>query len=157
MNAAVNPITGEVEEPETIPGTDVELVPLNLAGLSEDELLALFPTPVQAAGALLYARNVARRAPGALNRYRTELRARERELTIALAVAARDLLADYPRMPMTERRDLARAESPRVKEAQEAVDDAWLLLEYARDHDRSIGRDIDILRSLNANLRGEHR
>ena len=32
-----------------------------------------------------------------------------------------------------------------------------LLLEYARDYDRSIGRDIDILRSLNANLRGEHR
>ncbi len=34
---------------------------------------------------------------------------------------------------------------------------AWLLLEYARDYDRAIGRDIDILRSLNANFRGEHR
>lgn len=29
--------------------------------------------------------------------------------------------------------------------------------EYARDYDRAIGRDIDILRSLNANFRGEHR
>lgn len=153
----VNPITGEVEEPEKIPGTDVELVPLNLAAMDEDQLLALFPTPVQAAGALMYARNVARRAPAALNEYRTQLKARERELTIAIAVAARDLLAEYPRMPMTERRDLARAEDSRVKAAQEAHDEAWLLLEYARDYDRAIGRDIDILRSLNANLRGEHR
>lgn len=153
----VNPITGEVEEVETIPGTDVELVPLNLAGMDEEQLLQLFPTPVQAAGALLYARNVARRAPAALNNYRTALKARERELTIAIAVAARDLLAEYPRMPMTERRDLARAADKRVREAQEAHDDAWLLLEYARDYDRAIGRDIDILRSLNANLRSEHR
>ena len=44
-----------------------------------------------------------------------------------------------------------------AREAQEARDTAWLLFEYARDYDRAIGRDIDILRSLNANMRGEHR
>ncbi|GAB6857317.1 hypothetical protein [Microbacterium xylanilyticum] len=147
----VDEATGVVED------APMELVPLNLSALSEDELLAMLPTPVQCAGALQYARQVAARAPKALNELRRTLAERERELTIALAKGARDLLTEYPRMPMTERRDLARAEDTRVREAQEARDEAWLLLEYARDYDRAIGRDIDILRSLNANFRGEHR
>lgn len=153
----VNPITGEVEEPEHIPGTETELVPLNLSAMSEDELIALFPTPVQAAGALMYARNVARRAPAALDTYRRKLKTAERDLTVALALGAEKILEVYPRMPMGERRDLARAIDDRVKDAQLAADTAWLEMEYARDFDRMIGRDIDILRSLNANLRGEHR
>lgn len=149
----VDESTGEVLEP----GTDVELVTLNLAGMNEAELLALFPTPVQCAGALLKARAAVTRAPAVLNEYRTALAARERDLTIALAKAARDLLADYPRMPMTERRDLARAESSAVREAQEARDTAWLLMQYAKDRKDSLFEDIGILRSLNANFRGEHR
>jgi hypothetical protein len=153
----VNPITGEVEDVETVPGTDVSLVPLNLAGLDEDAVLAMFPSPAQAAGALLYARAVARKAPAALNEYRTNLKKAEKDLAIALALGAENLLSIYPRMPMTERRDLARAIDDKVKAAEEARDTAWLLLEYARDYDRAIGRDIDILRSLNANFRGEHR
>lgn len=153
----VNPITGEVEERETFPGTDVELVPLNLATLDEDAILAMFPTPAQAAGALLYSRQVASRAPAALNAYRTALKKAEKDLTIAVALGAEKMLETYPRMAMSERRDLARALDPRVKVAEEARDTAWLLLEYARDYDRALGRDIDILRSLNANLRGEHR
>lgn len=153
----VNPITGEVEEPEHIPGTDTALVPLNLSAMSEEELLALFPSPVQAAGALMYARDVARRAPAALDRYRRKLKVAERDLKIAVALGAEKILETYPRMPMTERRDLAHATDDRVKAAQLAADTAWLEMEYARDFDRMIGRDIDILRSLNANLRGEHR
>jgi len=145
------------EETGVVEDAPMELVPLNLSALSEDELLAMLPTPVQCAGALMYARQVAERAPKALNKLRKALKDRDRELTIVLALAARDLLSAYPRMPMTERRDLARAEDSRVTDAQEARDEAWLLLEYARDYDRSIGRDIDILRSLNANFRGEHR
>lgn len=153
----VNFTTGEVEEDEDAAAAGMDLVPLNLAALSEDEILAMLPTPVQCAGALQYARQVAARAPKALNKLRTKLAERERELTIAVALGARDLLADYPRLPMSERRDIARATDKRVSEAQEARDTAWLLLEYARDFDRAIGRDIDILRSLNANFRGEHR
>lgn len=149
----VNPLTGEVEES---PGTDIDLVPLNLSGLDEDAILAMFPTPMQAAGALLYARQVAARAPAALNKYRTALKRAEKDLTIAIALGAERLLETYARMPMTERRDLARATDPRVAAAEEARDTAWLLLEYARDYDRAIGRDIDILRSLNANLRSDH-
>lgn len=154
---SVNPITGEVEDPETFPGTDIELVPLNLAQLDENAILQMFPTPAQAAGALLYSRQVASRAPAALNTYRTALKKAEKDLAIAIALGAERLLSEYPRMPMTERRDLARATDPRVKDAEAARDDAWLLLEYAKDYDRAIGRDIDILRSLNANLRTEHR
>lgn len=154
---SVHPITGEVEESGTFPGTDVELVPLNLAQLDEDAIAAMFPTPAQAAGALLYSRQVASRAPAALNSYRTALKKAEKDLAIAVALGAEKMLETYPRMAMSERRDLARALDPRVKVAEEARDTAWLLLEYARDYDRALGRDIDILRSLNANLRGEHR
>lgn len=152
-----DPITGEVIEQPTFAGTEVDLVPLNLASMSEEEIIALLPTPIQAAGALTYARRVSLRAPKALDERRRALKAAERDLTIAVALGAQTLLTEYPRMPMTERRDLARATDSRVKAAQEAADEAWLLLEYTRDHERAIARDIDILRSLNANLRAEHR
>ena len=148
----VDPVTGEVDES---PGVD--LVPLNLAGLDEAELLALFPTPVQCAGALIKARAMVARAPAVLNEYRTALAVAERDLTIAVAKGARDLLAEYPRMPMTERRDLARATDDRVLAAQEARDTAWLLLQYAKDKKDALFEDVGILRSLNANFRGEHR
>lgn len=154
---SVNPITGEVVDDDTFPGTDQALVPLNLRDLDETQLLAMFPTPTQAAGALLHARAVNLRAPAALDVYRRKLKTAERELTIALALGAENLLSTYPRMPMTERRDLARALDDRVKSAQEAVDTAWLEFEYAKDFDRMIARDIEVLRSLNANLRAEHR
>lgn len=143
--------TGEVTEDA---GTDIDLVPLNLALLDEDAIMQMFPTPAQAAGALLYSRQVAAQAPVVLNTYRTALKKADKDLALAIAVGARDLLTEYPRMPMTERRDLARATDPKVRAAEESRDTAWLLLEYARDRDRALGRDIDILRSLNANLRG---
>jgi len=60
-------------------------------------------------------------------------------------------------MPMTERRDLARAVDDRVRTAQEDRDTAWLLLRYAQDKKDALFEDIGILRSLNANFRGEHR
>lgn len=149
--------SGEVlEDAETFPGTDAHLVPLNLAGMDEDRLAALFPTPAQAAGALIMAREVSGRAPAALSRFREGLLRAENELRIAIALGAEELLTIYPRMSMTERRDLARVTNDRASKAQAARDDAWLQLEYARDFEKAIGRDIDILRSLNANLRGSH-
>lgn len=148
----VDPATGEVRDTPT-----VDLVPFNLAGLDEDELLAMFPTPVQCAGALIRARALVARAPAVLNEYRAALAIAERDLTIAVAKGARDLLSEYPRMPMTERRDLARATDQRVLAAQEARDDAWLLLQYSKDKKDALFEDVGILRSLNANFRGEHR
>lgn len=149
MSETVNPITGEVSDA-------LELVPLNLAELDEDALLALFPTPIQAAGALIHARQVSSRAPAALNAYRSALVAADRKLAVLTAVAVQGLRAEQPRAALTELRMIAAAD-PRVIEAQDARDEAWLLLEYARDYDRAIQRDIDILRSLNANLRTEHK
>ena len=70
-----NPITGEVTE-----DIGMELVPLNLAALSEDELLEMFPTPMQAMGALIHARSTNARAPHALNAYRAKLRTAENAL-----------------------------------------------------------------------------
>ena len=57
MNDHVDPWTGEIVK------SPVDLVALDLAKLNEDELIALMPTPVQAAGALLHARDAVRRAP----------------------------------------------------------------------------------------------
>lgn len=153
----VDQATGEVDDAETFPGTDSHLVPLNLRAMNEDELLALLPTPTQAAGALVMAREVNGRAPAALDRFREALLKAENELRIAIALGAEELLQIYPRLSMTERRDLARATYDRAIRAQAARDTAYLQLEYARDFEKMIGRDIDILRSLNANLRGEHR
>lgn len=144
----LNPITGEVSD-------SLELVPLNLAELDEDALRDLFPTPIQAAGALIYARSVAARAPHALNAYRSALVTADRKLMVMTAIVVKELRAEQPRAALTELRMSAAADA-RVIEAQDARDEAWLLLEYARDYDRAIQRDIDILRSLNANLRTEH-
>lgn len=143
-----NASTGEVEP--------LELVPLNLAALSEDDLLAMFPSPVQASGALLQARAVNARAPHALNEYRTALAAAERDLRIAIAKAIRDLAIEFPRSTLTERR-LVAADDERVRDAQEARDTAWLLFEFTKDYAKAIAQDIDILRSINANFREEHR
>lgn len=151
MTDEANPLTGEVQER---PGMD--LVPLDLAALSEDELLAMFPTPVQAAGALLHARHVNARAPHALNEYRTQLQKAERSLQLAIAISVRELAIEYPRATLTERRMLAVAE-PLVSNAQDARDTAWLLYEFARDYEKAIARDIEVLRSLNANFRTEHK
>lgn len=146
----VDPITGEV-----IDSPGMELVPLNLAALAEDELLALFPTPVQAAGALIRARAANARIPGALNEYRGKFRAAENAHKLALAKAVRDLAVEFPRATLTERRMLA-VEDERVKAAQDDLDTAWLLFEFARDKAKAVTEDIDILRSINANFRQEH-
>lgn len=146
----LDPITGEL-----VDEASMELVPLNLSALSEDELLALLPTPIQAAGALVKAREVNARAPHALNAYRTALRTAERKLQIATALAVRDLAVEFPRTTLTERRMVAVAEDA-VKAAQDEYDTAWLLYEFARDYAKAIAQDIEVLRSLNANFRREH-
>lgn len=150
----VDPATGEVTDdaPESM-----ELVPLNLAGLSEDELLALLPTPVQASGALVQARAVNARAPKALSHYRRILRKAQRDKKVAVGRAVKDLRTEFPRATLTELRDLAYGADDRVIEALDAEDDAWLAFEYAKDYAAAIKEDIEILRSLNANFRGEHR
>lgn len=151
MNEHINPVTGEVEEME--PGSVVEMVPLDLANLSEDELLKMFPSPVQVAGALMIARARIGRAPAVLKDLSAAVKAAKRDLLITRGKSYR--AAREAGFNITDARAYAQFDDP-VIEAQEAVDDAELALEYGRDMRKSLTTDVDILRSLNANARSEH-
>lgn len=153
MTDHLNPTTGEIEDAPD----GLELVPLNLGALDEDKLTQLFPTPGQMTAALMWAREANGRAPAALARYRLTLRTAERELKVAIALGVKRLRGEMPKATLTELRDLVHGIDPTVVTAREAVDDAWLAFEYARDYERAIREDIEILRSLNANLRSEIR
>jgi len=131
--------TGEVTEATA----SVDLVPLNLAGLDEDDLLHLFPTPVQCAGALLQARTAIARAKAVKDAKR-------------VLAAARGYARQNAQGRDAETRKLVAESDASVIEAWEHLDVCELALEYARERRKSLSEDIDILRSLNANFRGEH-
>lgn len=142
-----DPDTGELVEA----AASVELVPLNIAGLDEDQLLELFPTAVQCAGALLIARARIGKAPGVLAARSAAVKAAKRELIVARGYArqcaeGRD----------AETRKLTAESDADVIKAWERIDTAELALEYARELRKSLSEDIEILRSLNANFRGEN-
>lgn len=151
-----DPTTGEVLETDEV-AESMELVPLNLAALDETALLAMFPTPVQAAGALIWARQANNRAPKALATYRAKLRRAQRDKKIAVGLAVKALREDFPRATLTELRELAYGADDRVIRSLDAEDDAWLAFEYAKDFAAAVKEDIELLRSINANFRGEHR
>lgn len=139
--------TGEVHDI----APSVELVPLNLAQLDEDEIAAMFPTPQQCAGALLIARARIAKAPAVLAARSSALKEARRELIIARGYARQRANGRD-----AETRRLIAESDPDVIKAHEAIDTAELALEYAREFRKSLSEDIDILRSLNANFRGEH-
>lgn len=142
-----HPETGEVIDPTP----SVDLVPLNLAGLDEDELVHLFPTPVQCAGALMQARQAIARAPEILAGRSKAVKDAKRVLAAARGYAR--LRAEGRDM---ETRRLVAESDADVIQAWEHLDVCELALEYARERRKSLSEDIDILRSLNANFRGEH-
>lgn len=146
MNA-VNPNTGEVS-----PASDLDFVPLNIAGLDEHELLAMFPTPVQAAGALLIARRHLADAPAVLAERSRAVKDAKRQLIVAKGYAR---IRAQGRT--AEDRKVAADADPEVIAAWEYVDDCELALEYARERRKSLSEDVEILRSLNANFRTEHK
>ena len=148
MTEFINRETGEVVE------RPLEVVALDIAALDEQELAQLFPTPVQASGALLKARQAVARAPYALRQAKEKLREKERDLKVAIARTTLELADSHPNLSVSERTRLAEAD-PRVIEAREEQDVAWLALEYARDWDKALGRDVELLRSVNANMRAE--
>lgn len=144
----IDPMTGEVVQ------RPLEVVAVDIAALDEQELAQLFPTPVQAAGALLKARQAVARAPYALRKAKEKLRAAERDLKLAIARATLELAEQFQGMSVSERSKLAEADA-RVVDARETADMAWIELEYAKDWDRALGRDVELLRSVNANMRAE--
>ena len=143
----VDPTTGEVDE---TPAT-VELVPLNIAHLDEHELLQMFPTPVQCAGALMIARARIAKAPAVLADLSKAVKDAKRELIIARGYARQRAEGRD-----AETRKLTAESDADVIKAWERIDETELALEYARELRKSLSEDIDILRSLNANFRGEH-
>ncbi|MEI3845237.1 MULTISPECIES: hypothetical protein [unclassified Microbacterium] len=149
MTETINPVTGEVEDAPSV----LELVPLDLVALDEDALLAMFPSPVQVAGALQIARARIGHAPAVLKDLSAAVKSAKRDLLIAKGKAYRD--ARQAGFNITDARAYAEVDGP-VVEAREAVDDAELELEFGRDLRKSLTTDIDILRSLNANFRAEH-
>lgn len=146
--SALDTETGEIHD------EDLALVPLHIAELDEEELLKLFPTPVQCAGALLIARERIANAPGALQQLGNEVRGAKRTLIVERAKARIRYRGEG--WNITDAKDLADHDE-KVVAALEAVDAAELGLEYGRDLRRTLEKEIDILRSLNANFRGEHR
>jgi hypothetical protein len=137
----VNQSTGEV----------VDLVPLNLAGLNEDDLVQMFPTPVQCAGALLMARSMIANAPAILAERSKAVKDAKRVLA-----SARGYAYQKAQGRDAATRKLVAESDADVIQAWEDLDVAELALEYARERRKSLSEDIDILRSLNANFRGEH-
>lgn len=146
----VNERSGEVTE------VPMSIVPLNLGLMSEEELAQLIPTPGQALAALQEARKVNSRLPGALAERREELLKAERELSRVLGRTIKRLRTDNLRATLTELRDLAYSDEA-VRIAQDERDTEWLLFEYAKDWARAIEKDNELLRSINANFRHEHR
>jgi hypothetical protein len=144
---ALNTATGEVDEESS-----TQLVPLNLADLDEDTLIAMFPTPVQAAGALLLARRLIADAPAILNARSKALKDAKRTLLVARGYAR----MKAPGKTADDRR-VEQESDAQVITAGEWVDTCELALEYAREVRKSLSEDIDILRSLNTNFRAEHK
>ncbi|MDN3309587.1 hypothetical protein QWJ90_01445 [Microbacterium oryzae] len=145
--SAVDPRTGEISEEETA------LVPLNISGLNEDEILQLLPTPRQVAGAMLIARERLAKAPAALDTLSGELKKAKRDLIVARALAFSRYRSEG--WSLGDARALVDSDE-KVSAAREAADDAELRLEYGRELRKTLDKDIDLLRSLNANYRAEH-
>lgn len=136
----------------TVTEQGVELVPLNLTTLDEGELLQLFPSPVQCAGALLKARAMIAQAPAVLAARSKAVKDAKRDLIIARGYARQRAVGRD-----AETRRLVAESDAEVLTAWEVIDTAELALEYARELRKTLTEDIEILRSLNANFRGEHR
>lgn len=120
--------------------------------MDEDELLGLFPTPVQCAGALLKARSMIAHAPAVLAARSKAVKDAKRNLIVARGYA-RQTAAGRD----AETRRLVAESDAEVLKAWEAIDVAELAPEYTREMRKTLTEDIEILRSLNANFRGERR
>lgn len=151
MDTDADPTTGTVV---AIP-EGFETVPLHIAALDENWLLQWTPTLPQIVGALAMARAKNLLAPTALKRYRDALRRAERERNIALGLAVHKLRSEYGYKPtMTELHAVARDRDARLIDAEDAVDTAWLELEYAKDFAKAVERDVSLLQSIAKSMIG---
>ena len=154
-----NPVTGEVEEnwrPTNIDADAGVMVPLNLRQLSESDVVQAFPTAGELEQALLASRVRLGRAAPFLNAQSEVLKKAKRDLVVAKAVA-RHKTREAGLFKTEKDVDAAFDRDRIVYQAIVRVDDAALKLEYARELKSSLHADIEILRSLNTNMRNEVR
>jgi hypothetical protein len=154
-DVTVNPITGEVEEwsPKAEDASEGVLMPMNLAAMSEQEIQQMLPSALQMEGALLISRSRLGRAPQFLREQRERVKAAKRALIIARGYA---FVRTAGTGSEAHRRALASVDQA-VLDAQDLVDTQELTLEYALDLWAALRKDVDILRSLNANVREERK
>jgi hypothetical protein len=155
----VNPVTGEVEEnwrPENDDADVGVMVPLNLRLLSESDVVQAFPTAGELEQALLASRVRLGRAAPFIVKQSESLKKAKRDLVVARAVSRQNTREGG--LFKTEKDvDAAIDRDTLVYRAVVRVDDAAMKLEYARELKSSLHADIEILRSLNTNMRNEVR
>lgn len=155
----VNPVTGEVEGDWRVDAENADtgiMVPLNLSQLTEAEVVQAFPTAGELEQALLASRTRLGRAAPFLSDASRVLKKTKRDFIVARAVARQNVRETG--IWKTEKDvDAAIDRDDSVQRALTIVDDAALKLEYARELKNSLHMDIEILRSLNSNMRGEVR
>jgi hypothetical protein len=155
----INPITGEVEETWHASNDDADdgvMVPLNLNALSEHDVVQAFPTAGQLEQALLLSRIRLGRSAPYLSEQSEQLKKAKRDLIVAKAVS-RGNARDSGLYKTADDISAAVDRDTLVYRAIVRVDDAAVKLEYARELKSSLHADIDILRSLNTNMRNEVR
>lgn len=149
----VNAITGEVDDWEAGDDpTEGVLLPTNLADLEDDAVAQAFPTPVEIEAGLVRSRTRIGRSVRVIKHQVERVRVAKRALLVARASARQDARAAGG----TEK-DIAAAIDldDTVREALAEVDDAAVALEYARQLKSGLYLDVEILRSLNSNVRSE--
>jgi hypothetical protein len=154
-----NPITGEVEEgwrPSNEDAAAGVLVPLNLGQLSEEMVHQAFPTAGQLEQALLASRTRIGRSGDYIVEQSKDLKKAKRDLIVAKGVA-RGTVRESGIYKTEKDVDAAVDRDPGVYRAMVRVDDAALRLEYARELKSALYLDVEILRSLNSNMRSETR
>lgn len=154
---SLNPITGEVDDWE--PGEDPAkgiLLPGTLAGLTEDDIAQAFPSPAHIEGALIESRTRIGRSINIIREKSRALKDAKRDLLLARGLARQEARASGEHR--TDRDVTVAVElDDTVQAALAAVDEAALALEYARQLKSGLFLDVEILRSLNSNLRAEVR
>lgn len=146
---SIDTATGEIRDD----APDLALVPLHIAELDEEALASLFPTPQQAVGALIIARERLREAPAVLQQRSSDLKQAKRRLIVAQGMSFVALRREGRTIADARaERDVA----PEVQRAQEQVDTCDLALEYAREVRRTLEVEISMLQTLVRYLTGEH-
>jgi hypothetical protein len=151
---SINPVTGEVDEWQGDDPASGVLVPVHLADLDEDGIAQALPSPYQVERALIESRTRIGRSANVVRDASTKVRESKRDLVLAKALARETARASGT---YRTEKDLAAAVEldDTVQQAYDAMHEAIAAYEYARLLRSSLWKDIEVLQSINANMRQE--